>query len=37
MGIENTPFTLVVVLPEHYGLNSVFAQVEIRRQYVEGK
>ncbi|XP_021942458.1 voltage-dependent calcium channel subunit alpha-2/delta-3 isoform X4 [Zootermopsis nevadensis] len=35
-GIENTPFTLVIALPDHYGLVSVNAQVEIRRQYAEG-
>lgn len=35
-GIEKTPFTLVVVLPDHYGSVSVNAQVEIRRQYAEG-
>lgn len=35
-GIENTPFTLVVALPDLYGLFSVSAQVEIRRQYAVG-
>ncbi|XP_033611024.1 voltage-dependent calcium channel subunit alpha-2/delta-3 isoform X2 [Cryptotermes secundus] len=35
-GIDNTPFTLVVALPDHYGLVSVNAQLEIRRQYAEG-
>ncbi|KAJ9576033.1 hypothetical protein L9F63_007133, partial [Diploptera punctata] len=35
-GIENTPFTLVVALPDRYGLATVHAQVEVRRLYNEG-
>ena len=36
-GIENTPFTLVVALPDRYGLATVHAQVEVRRLYNEGQ
>jgi hypothetical protein len=36
-GIENTPFTLVVALPDVYGLVSINAQVEVHREYAVGK